>query len=142
MIEHHVLAGINLVGILLDLMGGLYLAYDLLGGRKGPLRTMTRSATYSVLFGLGYGLPLGHTFGLVAGTGLGLALGLEFRSAGPNRPRVRPVPYRTFAFGLFRGLALGLAAWLTFGLRFGVAFGLLSGLGLLLVYMLRFRPLG
>jgi hypothetical protein len=35
---------------------------------------------------------------------------------------------------------LGLAAWLTFGLRFGVAFGLLSGLGLLLVYMLRFAP--
>jgi hypothetical protein len=98
MIEHHVLAGINLVGILPDLMGGLYLAYDLLGGRKGPLRT----------FGLGYGLPLGLTFGLVAGTGLGLALSLEFRSAGPNRMRVRPVPYRTFAFGLFRGWRWGL----------------------------------
>lgn len=140
MIERHVLAGINLAGILLDLIGGLYLAYDLLGGRKGPLRTITRCATYSVLFGLGYGLPLGLTFGLVAGTGLGLALGLEFRSAGPNGASVTPVPYRAFAFGLFRGLALGLAAWLTFDLRFGAAFGLLSGLGLILIYMLRFAP--
>jgi hypothetical protein len=31
-IEHHALAGISLAETLLDLIGGLYLAYDLLGG--------------------------------------------------------------------------------------------------------------
>ena len=65
-------------GVLLDLIGGLYLAYDVLGGQRGPLRILTRAATYSLFFGLGYGLPLGITFGLVAGSGLGLALGFEF----------------------------------------------------------------
>jgi hypothetical protein len=32
-IDHHVLAGISIAGIVCDVMGGLYLAYDLLGGQ-------------------------------------------------------------------------------------------------------------
>jgi len=35
-IDRHLLAAISLGGTLLDLIGGLYLAYDLLGGKKGP----------------------------------------------------------------------------------------------------------
>jgi len=35
----------------LDVLGSLYLAYDLLGGRHGPLRLLTRAVTYSVVFG-------------------------------------------------------------------------------------------
>ena len=69
MIDRHLLAAISLGGTLLDLIGGLYLAYDLLGGKKGPLRVITRIATDSVIFGLGYALPLGPRYGLVAGPG-------------------------------------------------------------------------
>jgi hypothetical protein len=92
-LDRHELAAINLAGILLDLMGGLYLAYDLLGGRKGPLRVITRIAIYSLVFGLGYGLPLGVRYGVVAGSGFGIALGLEFWRAGASLKGRRPVPF-------------------------------------------------
>jgi hypothetical protein len=53
----------------LDVIGSLYLAYDLLGGQHGPLRLLTRAVTYSIVFGVGYGLGL--WFGLAAGLGTG-----------------------------------------------------------------------
>ena len=37
-------AEISLLGMGLDLLGGCYLAYDLLGGRRGPLRVIARAA--------------------------------------------------------------------------------------------------
>lgn len=77
-VDHHMLAGISLGGIVCDVMGGIYLAYDLLGGSNGPLRIITRIFTYVLIFCIGYTLPLGLTFGLVAGLGLGIALGLEY----------------------------------------------------------------
>ena len=43
----------------LDVLGSLYLAYDLLGGQHGPLRLLTRAVTYSIVFGIGYGIGLG-----------------------------------------------------------------------------------
>ena len=48
-------ASISIAGSCLDVLGSLYLAYDLLGGQHGPLRLLTRAVTYSILFGLGYG---------------------------------------------------------------------------------------
>ena len=63
-IDRHTLALISIVGSSLDVLGALYLAYDLLGGEHGPLRTLTRGVTYGVLFGTGYGLALGPVFGL------------------------------------------------------------------------------
>src|SRR5205809_317483 len=42
-------------GTICDAVGGLYLTYDLLGGRKGPLGFLTRAATYSLVVGLAYG---------------------------------------------------------------------------------------
>jgi hypothetical protein len=32
----------SLTGVFLDALGGLYLAYDLLGGSRGPLRTINQ----------------------------------------------------------------------------------------------------
>ena len=58
-IDKHTLALISIVGSSLDVLGALYLAYDLLGGEHGPLRTLTRAVTYGALFGTGYGLALG-----------------------------------------------------------------------------------
>lgn len=120
-------------------MGGLYLAYDLLGGKRGPLRILTRTATYGVLFGIGYGLPLGPVYGLVAGLGLGTALAIEFWLAAATHGRVP----RTATLGLAilrGGTASGLAAALTFEARFGIAFGALSILGLMAAYLAGFAP--
>ena len=53
MIGSHMLALIIIVGSSLDVLGALYLAYDLLGGEHGPLRTLTRGVTYGALFAAG-----------------------------------------------------------------------------------------
>jgi len=52
--DHHAVAAISITGICLDVLGGLYLAYDLLGGQYGPLRLLTKMVTYSIVFGIGY----------------------------------------------------------------------------------------
>lgn len=62
--RHDLIPVLSLTGVVLDALGGLYLAYDLLGGKKGPLRTITKSVSYGVMFGIIYGLPLGLWFGL------------------------------------------------------------------------------
>jgi hypothetical protein len=64
--DHHSVAAISIAGSTLDVLGSLYLAYDLLGGQHGPLRLLTRAVTYSLVFGIGYGLGL--FFGVVAGS--------------------------------------------------------------------------
>lgn len=130
MISRDLLAWLSVAGIAFDLLGGLYLAYDLLGGRRGPLRTLARSATYAVVFGSLYtaGLPL--AFGPLAGIGLGLLLGVEY---GLHRgERVGLV------FAVLRGGVLGVAGGLLYGTLFGVIFGPATAAGLVLVYRLRF----
>ena len=140
-IDRHALAIVSLGGVLLNGMGGLYLAYDLLGGPHGPLRTLTRIVTYALFFIIGYSLAFGLLFGLVAGTGFGLALGVEY---GRQRPRVQTPPLQVsphlLGLGLFRGLVLLIAATLAFGWHFGVLFGVLAGGGILVQYTLGFSP--
>ncbi len=139
MIDQYFLAGVSLVGTGCNVLGALYLAYDLLGGSHGPLRTLTRAVTYSVLFVAGYALALGPVYGLVAGIGLGLVLAVEFWRLGQIRATAQPqAKWEPLAFGFFRGLVQGLAAALTFGINFGVIFGLLGAIGLVLVYALGF----
>jgi len=43
MIDKHTIALISIIGCSLDLLGTLYLAYDLLGGEHGPLRNVDQS---------------------------------------------------------------------------------------------------
>src|SRR5260370_42342845 len=86
-IDKHTLALVSIVGSSLDVLGALYLAYDLLGGEHGPLRTLTRGVTYGVLFGVGYGLALGPVFGLASGAAHGLTLAWEFSRASTGRPK-------------------------------------------------------
>ena len=62
--DHHTAAAISIISTCLDVLGSLYLAYDLLGGQHGPLRLLTRAVTCSVVFGIEYGVGLGF-FGLV-----------------------------------------------------------------------------
>ncbi len=75
-VDRHTIAGISVVGIICDVMGGLYLAYDLLGGYNGPLRTVTRVVTYTLIFCLGYGIPFGLLYGPLKGLELALVVGI------------------------------------------------------------------
>src|ERR1700758_2038563 len=79
--DHHTLAAVSIVGTCFDVLGSLYLAYDLLGGQHGPLRLLTRAVTYSILFGIGYGIGLGLFFGLASGIATGITLSIEFSRA-------------------------------------------------------------
>ena len=79
--DHHTVAAISITGTCLDVVGSLYLAYDLLGGQHGPLRLLTRAVTYSIVFGVGYGIGLGLFFGLASGIATGITLSIEFNRA-------------------------------------------------------------
>jgi hypothetical protein len=72
--DKHTIALVSIIGSALDVIGAMYLAYDLLGGEHGPLRTLTRAITYGTLYGIGYGLALGPVFGLASGAAHGITL--------------------------------------------------------------------
>jgi hypothetical protein len=136
--DHHTLAVVSIGGSCLDVLGSLYLAYDLLGGQDGPLRVLTRAVTYSVVFAVGYGLGLGLFFGLMAGLATGITLALELNRAGRGLPH----------FSLFgeaicaatRGAAFGAGLYRTLGLQFAVSFALLITIGQIFAYWRGMRP--
>lgn len=128
---------ISLAGILLDALGGLYLSYDLLGGKRGPLRILTRAVTYSFLFGFGYRITLGPIFGIVAGIGLGTSLALESAVIAHELT----VPWiRSLVFAFYRAIAIGASGWLTFNKSFGLLFGLFGFIGLSFIYLSGIAP--
>ncbi len=138
MIDKHTIALISIIGCSLDLLGTLYLAYDLLGGEHGPLRTLTRAITYGVLFGIGYGLGLGAVFGLAAGVTAGITLGWEFSRAAKHRPK--PGFWYDVAMSVIRAAGYGLGVAYLYGARFGISFGILSTLGQVFAYRIGIRP--
>ena len=103
-IDRHQLAAISIVGSFFDVLGALYLAYDILGGKNGPLRALTRGVTYGVIFGVGFGLPLGLAFGLACGAANGLTLALELTRAAQLRPH-HAARYEAL-FSAIRGVGL------------------------------------
>src|SRR6266852_8020910 len=115
--DHHTVAAVSITGTCLDVLGSLYLAYDLLGGQHGPLRLLTRAVTYSIVFGIGYGFGLGLFFGLVSGIASGITVSIELNRAACGLPHYSLVweallsAIRGFGFavGLYRGLGLGFA---------------------------------
>jgi len=127
---HQFIAKISLLGMAFDALGGCYLAYDLLGGKRGPLRVMARAASYVALFFIGYSIVLGLRYGIVAAIGMGNLLAIEFRLADTARFQGRKRRTLVVVFGLLRGMVLGLAGLAIAGPVFGTFFGLLSGVGL------------
>src|SRR3989442_14676640 len=77
--DHHTVAAVSITGTCLDVLGSLYLAYDLLGGQHGPLRLLTSAVTYSIVFGIGYGLGLGLYFGIASGAATGITVAIELQ---------------------------------------------------------------
>jgi hypothetical protein len=137
-LDRHTLALISIVGSTLDVLGALYLAYDLLGGEHGPLRTLTRGVTYSALFGGGYGLALGPVFGLASGVAHGLTLAWEFSRASRHRPK--PGFWYDTAMSAIRGCGFALGAAYLYGPTFGAAFGAFSTVGQVIAYRFGIRP--
>jgi hypothetical protein len=137
-VDRHVLAAISICGISLDFLGGMYLAYDLLGGKHGPLRTLTRGVTYTVIFGLGYGLQLGWRFGLASGLAHGITLAIELSRASRGVP-----DYGKFGEALcsaIRGLGFGIGLYFPYGWRFSATFAVLSTAGQIVAYSRGMRP--
>src|SRR5258707_415375 len=138
MIDKHSIALISIIGWSLDLLGTLYLAYDLLGGEHGPLRTLTRAVTYGVLFGIGYGLGLGAIFGLAAGATAGITLGWEFSRAAKHQPK--PGFWYDLAMSAIRAAGYGLGVSYLYGARFGIVFGIFGTAGQVFAYRIGIRP--
>jgi hypothetical protein len=136
--DHHTVATVSIAGSGLDVLGSLYLAYDLLGGQAGPLRLLTRAVTYSVVFGIGYGLGLGFFFGVASGLAAGVTVAIELTRMARSQDH-----YSLFwesVFSAIRGLAFGAGLYGLVGFRFGAAFGILTALGQIFAYSRGIRP--
>jgi hypothetical protein len=136
--DKHTLALVSIIGSSLDVLGALYLAYDLLGGEHGPLRTLTRGVTYGALFGTGYGLVLGPVFGLASGLTHGITLAWEYSRASRKDPQ--PGFWVDTAISAIRGCGFALGASYSYGARFGITFGVLSTVGQVFAYKVGIRP--
>src|SRR3989440_7699030 len=136
--DHHTVAAVSIAGTCLDVLGSLYLAYDLLGGQHGPLRLLTRAVTYSVVFGIGYGLGLGLFFGLASGIATGITLSIEFSRAARGLDH-----YSLVWEGLFsaiRGFAFGAGLYRILGFGFAIAFAIVVTAGQIVAYSRGMRP--
>jgi hypothetical protein len=137
-IDKHTVALVSLIGSSLDMLGALYLAYDLLGGEHGPLRTLTRGVTYGALFGMGFGLALGPVFGLASGAAHGITLAWEFSRASRRGPK--PGFWYDTAMSAIRGVGFALGAAYLYGGTFGITFGVFSTAGQAIAYRFGIRP--
>jgi hypothetical protein len=136
--DHHTVAAISIAGSCLDVVGSLYLAYDLLGGQHGPLRLLTRMVTYSIVFGVGYGLGLGLFFGVACGAATGITIAMEL--ARTARTQDHFSRFWESVFSAVRGVAFGAGLSWMVGFRFGTAFGILITLGQIFAYSQGIRP--
>ena len=137
--DHHTVAAVSITGTCLDVLGSLYLAYDLLGGQHGPLRLLTRAVTYSLVFGIGcYGLGLGLFFGLTAGIATGITLSIEFNRAACGLDH-HPLPWEGL-FSAIRGFGFGAGLYRILGLPYAIAFSILVTVGQVFAYSRGMRP--
>jgi hypothetical protein len=132
-LRHNLVPILSLVGVILVGLGALYLAYDLLGGKNGPLRTFTKSTSYGVLFGSAYGLPLGVWFGLAGLLVSGPALSIEIGRRGVRE--IHPF-FEALLLGLLRAVSFGAAGWLSKDSWFGIYFGIICAIGFVAAYLI------
>src|SRR5256885_16793628 len=131
-VDHHVVAAVSITGAFIEVVGSLFLAYDLLGGQHGPLRLITRAVTYSLVFSAGYAIGLGPLMGLSAGLTTGFTVAIEL-----HRRARRGDHYSLFwetVFTAIRGAGFGLGVYRMGGFRFALAFAIVSTLGQVVAY--------
>jgi len=136
--DHHTVASISIAGSCLDVLGSLYLAYDLLGGQHGPLRLLTRAVTYSILFGLGYGLGLGLLFGVASGLATGMTIAIELNRTSKGQDHYS-LPWEAL-FSAIRAAAFSAGLDPEVGLPFAVLYAALLTAGQIIAYMRGVRP--
>ena len=119
--DEHIAAVITVIGMTCDVMGGLYLAYDLLGGENGPLARLTKIVNYSVLLVLLFLTTMGLKFALIVGIAFGTALGLHFDRAGKGIPD-------TYKFLLLTAILRGSAITGAVSLKENYILGLTMGI--------------
>lgn len=136
--DHHTLAALSITGTCLDVVGSLYLAYDLLGGQHGPLRLLTRAVTYSLVFGIGYGLGLGLFFGVASGLTSGITISIELNRTARGLDHYS-LPWEGF-FAAIRGFGFGLGLYKVVGIGFARSFAILITAGQILAYTRGMRP--
>jgi hypothetical protein len=136
--DHHAVAVVSVIGICLDVLGGLYLAYDLLGGQYGPLRLLTRMVTYSLVFGIGYGLGMGFFLGVAAGAASGITVAIELQRAG-HRGDHYPLRWEC-VFSAIRGFGFGVGLYPVVGFDYALTFGILVTAGQVIAYCRGMRP--
>jgi len=137
-VDHHTVAAVSITGTCLDVLGSLYLAYDLLGGQHGPLRLLTRAVTYSVVFGIGYGFGLGLFFGLASGIATGITVSIELSRAARGLDHYS-LPWEAL-FSAIRAFGFGAGLYRTLGLGFATSFAILITAGQVLAYSRGMRP--
>jgi len=137
-LTHQFIAGVSITGSAFDFFGGLYLAYDLLGGQHGPLRTLTRALTYSLLAGVGFATVLGWRFAVPAGATVGFTLAVELARAS-RKEADGGIAWWTL-FSLIRGIGYGIGLYATFGLSFAVSFAVLITAGQIFAYSRGITP--
>ena len=137
-LDQHSVAAISLTGSCLDVLGSIYLAYDLLGGQHGPLRVLTRAVTYAVIFGVGYGIGLGLTLGIAAGVATGITLSIEFNRASRGLDHYS-LPWEAL-FSAIRGGAFAVGLYRIAGVEFAIAFAILITAGQVVAYSRGMRP--
>lgn len=120
-IDRHLLAGITLVGMFLDILGALYLAYDLLGARFGFLRGLTQALTFGVVACVVFAVGLGSVAWAMAGLRVGLLGVLGGGTIGL-------IPGTVIAATVY-GLRLELNGGFTNGLKAAIAGALAGTLG-------------
>lgn len=136
--DHHTVAAISIAGSCLDVLGSLYLAYDLLGGTHGPLRLLTRAVTYSILFGLGYGLGLGLLFGVASGLAIGVTIAIELNRTSKRQDHYS-LPWEA-VFSTIRASAFSAALYPQVGLKFAIVYAVLLAVGQVAAYARGVRP--
>lgn len=137
-LNHHTVAALSISGSCLDVLGSIYLAYDLLGGQHGPLRLLTRAVTYSIIFGVGYGLGLGAFFGLVAGMASGITASIEINRTARGRGHYS-LPWEGL-FAAIRGCGLMVGLYPIVGFPYAIAFASLNTIGQVFAYSHGIRP--
>ena|SRR5215469_1396204 len=136
--NHHTLAAVSITGSCLDVVGSLYLAYDLLGGQHGPLRLLTRAVTYSLVFGVGYGFGLGLFFGVASGITTGITISIELNREARGLDHYSS-PWEG-VFGAIRGFGFGAGLYPLVGLGFATSFAILITAGQIFAYSRGMRP--